>query len=206
MGIIIAIGILAIISLVTVRTFLGVVNVVGLSMYPTLKHNERLLMMRHVPVKWLKRDSIVVCLCGGERSSTSKTYPTPTLLIKRVVGLPGDILTMPERQDSYDVLQCSSLELKNDIAYRIWCVPDGHFFIKSDNIGIDSATFGPVPFTVLIGVVILRLGFLSSSEFPLSKSAINLRTEPSQDNPHQLTQHTETIEAYDPPHTGPKGN
>jgi hypothetical protein len=40
---------------------------------------------------------------------------------------------------------------------RIWHIPRDHFFIKSDSIGLDSAILGPLPFSDLLGIILMKL-------------------------------------------------
>ena len=69
-----------------INTFLlSLVKVDGLSMYPNLQNNERVIMLKHAKIK---RDTVVVFNAKGvdDRAGISDS----TKYVKRVIGLPGD--------------------------------------------------------------------------------------------------------------------
>ena len=102
--------------------------------------------------------------CGGEDGGTT--------FVKRIIGLPGEIV----REDDHGyiwILDAGSAtwtkldEPYIDPAYRkddaehfdkTWRVPKGEYFMLGDNRGgsCDSRTWGPVPRGNLIGPVVLR--------------------------------------------------
>ena len=64
--------------------FLSFVKVDGLSMYPNLQNNERVIMLKHAKIK---RDTVVVFSAKGVDDRPGVTDGTK--YVKRVIGLPG---------------------------------------------------------------------------------------------------------------------
>ncbi len=121
------------IAVVVLRSFLNVVNVVGVSMQPALQHGDRLLALRHWPARKIRRGQIVIiyvwwCEKGGVHENE--------LLVKRVTGIPGDRARVGDQEI---------------------CVPEGHFFVESDFEGADSRRWGPVPDQRLYGISLFKL-------------------------------------------------
>lgn len=145
------------------------------SMVPTLEVTQRVLVDR-VSFRFSEpeRGDIVVFkppagadtgICGREPHPSDQPCPSPTRersdtnFIKRVVGVPGDRLSVedgrvlidgelqPETfiQPSADCVICN-LE-------RETTIPAGHFFMMGDNRGesADSRQWGPVPKDWIIG-------------------------------------------------------
>jgi signal peptidase I len=144
------------------RISLVIVTVQGRSMSPTLHSGDRVLVWRHYLPRWLKIGQIVLVDRQREQSvetihvGTKPTLVARTSLIKRVIGLPGDtVITRLTGLPKFE--QQHQLEFCNERGERVWYIPHGHFFIKSDLKGLDSSTFGPVPFSNLLGVVLMKL-------------------------------------------------
>ncbi len=137
-GAAVALAAVAALTLVVRRQW-TVVRVTGDSMLPTLRSGDRLLARRHRRPR--RGDVVVVHRPGGPVAVPAGAHAvsgeTPTgrgePLIKRVTALAGD------RQPDGAV------------------VPPGHVFVLSDNDGLDSRLFGPVPLTAVAAVVRRRL-------------------------------------------------
>jgi signal peptidase I len=143
------------------------------SMVPTLAVGQRVLVDRVSPhFTSPDRGDIVVFkppkgadedVCGGDQKP-GQPCPTPTKdksdqnFIKRVVGVPGDVLSVHRGQvyingklnDPFKVtpLECETCEERTPIT-----VPPDHFFMMGDNRGNsdDSRVWGPVPKKWIIG-------------------------------------------------------
>ena len=144
------------------------------SMVPTLQIGQRVLVDR-VSFRFTDPDrgDIVVFKppsgadsesCGAEHASdqpcpTHTPDRSDTNFIKRVVGLPGDKLTVKqgyvyidgERQDEPFVrpsADCATCNLEKPVT-----VPPDHYFMMGDNRGesADSREWGPVPEKWIIG-------------------------------------------------------
>jgi len=127
-------------------------RVYGQSMEPSLHTNERLVVEKlsyrfHGP----RRGDIVVLHdpTGG-----------PELLIKRVVGLPGERVTMFDGRVAIDGAPLEEPYLSQPTLGqgRSWLVPPLSVFVMGDNRGAsrDSRIFGPVPMEQLVGRAVFR--------------------------------------------------
>lgn len=120
----------------------AVVKVSHTSMEPTLSHRDRVVVFRYWPARWLRKGWIVIFWpeqFGPFRAEQDTPY------IKRVVGLPGDTVVLPENE--------------HQSGQTVWPIPPRHFFVLADNLSTtsDSRLWGPVSFNGLQGVVILKL-------------------------------------------------
>lgn len=148
---------------ILIRTFLVTpVKVNGNSMDPTLKHEEIMILnkIKYKTTK-IKRFDIVVIKYNDE------------LLIKRVIGLPGDKIEFKDntlyvndekvkenfKHDKTEDFSLSSLEYE--------FVPNGKYFVMGDNRddSLDSRIFGPVEKERILGSANLVL-------FPFTKIGI----------------------------------
>jgi signal peptidase I len=143
----------AIVLAVLINVFLAQSTIVwGQSMEPSLHQNQRLLMEK-VGYRWHgpQRGDIVVLPdpAGG-----------PIPLIKRVVGLPGERVTIADGRVFIDgiPLDESYLTQVTQGGGHSWLVPPLHVFVLGDNRGNsrDSRYFGPVPIETIIGHAVFR--------------------------------------------------
>lgn len=140
-----------------IRMFLVVIVVRGLSMCPTLRHGDRVLVVRHWPEYWLRIGQLVVGRIPTETGNiTTKNAQTQQLYVKRVIGLPGDVVrlnTLANKKKS------SNAHTKHDNSVPCtWYIPPGSCFVKGDaETSTDSVTWGPIAFDSLIGVVLFKL-------------------------------------------------
>lgn len=133
------------------RYFLLIITVQGHSMLPTLEPNDRVLLMRHWPARWLQHNQMVVL----RLPASAHDKPSP-LFIKRLIGLPRETITtrfteLPpawreKKRHEYDAGE-----------QRVWHIPARHYFVRADGLGVDSLIWGTLPLTSLVGVVIARL-------------------------------------------------
>jgi hypothetical protein len=133
------------------RFTLLVATVISKSMSPTLEIGDRVLAVRHWPASWLHKGQIVLFwLPGDYRYPINEQYGTIPH-IKRVVGLPGDILTC------YSIPQ--SLNMNNNMYREELKIPLRHFAIRGDleNNGSTPLTIGPIPFDNLLALVVMKL-------------------------------------------------
>lgn len=122
------------------------VQVVNVSMKPTLQPNDRLLVFRYaLQVKDVKYGDVVVF-----------HYPNnPTEdYIKRVIGMPGDVVRVAD-----GVVKVNGQELTEPYIaappnyHGEWTVPEENFFVLGDNRNqsSDSHEWGFVPYEDIVG-------------------------------------------------------
>ena len=127
-------------------------RVYGQSMEPGIHENQRLVI-----------EKISYHLHGPQRGDVVVLHDpsgTDELLIKRVVGLPGERVTVADGKVFIDGVglnepYLSQLTLGAD---RSWVVPPLHVFVMGDNRGAsrDSRSFGPAPLEDLVGHAAFR--------------------------------------------------
>jgi len=144
--------------LVLIRMFLTVTTVHGVSMMPTLMPGDRLLVLRHWPVRWLRVDQIVTGYAPLEASRPTNGRPRPEpLFIKRLIGLPGADVTINISEIAQGMRELCSAECDGD-GYMSWHIPHGRCFVKGDaTLSRDSVVWGPIPLHSLVAVVLLKL-------------------------------------------------
>lgn len=143
----------AIVIALLIHVFLAqATRVYGQSMEPNLHTNERLVIEKfsyhfHGP---RRGDVIVLRDPGG----------TPELLIKRVIGLPGERVTLADGKVYIDgqPLNEPYLDQSTQGGGRSWVVPPLTVFVMGDNRSAsrDSRIFGPVALEELIGRALFR--------------------------------------------------
>ncbi len=143
------------VSVALLRTFVaGPVRVDSASMLPTFAAGDVVLVSRTPPA------------LGDVRRGDLVTFVSPRdgrLTLKRVIGLPGDVLVILD-----GVLEVNDVEVPEpyvdhaliDGYYsRTFTVPDGAVFVLGDNRGnsVDSRDYGAVPARDLLGGVVARV-------------------------------------------------
>jgi signal peptidase I len=128
--------------------FFGVAQVQGPSMVPTLFDGDRLLLTKRYASP--RRGDIVVLVIDEQG--------TPTEIVKRVVGLPGDTVEVfgdmalingkPETPHA-DLVRSETPHIAPQT------VPPGTVFVMGDNrpVSLDSRYIGPLPLTAVVGRV-----------------------------------------------------
>jgi signal peptidase I len=123
----------------------------GISMEPTLLSGELVLVTRGYEQP-LRGDVVVVELVAADGSTD--------VLVKRIVGLPGDEVLVeegqatvngkPEQGEHTVYVSCCDLSVPRQI------VPDGMVFLLGDNrpVSEDSRLFGTVPIADVRGKVV----------------------------------------------------
>lgn len=141
LGLLLTLGFLLSVILLRYTTYDSVI-VVGESMNPGLQENDRLwanrLAYRKAPPR---RGDIVIVLPAGEDA----------IEIKRVIGLPGDVVVVSMGQLFINGVLVRESYLKEPMQVDSWpfpvLVPDHAVFVMGDNRNFsrDSRDFGPVP-------------------------------------------------------------
>lgn len=133
---------------VLLRWALLIATVEGLSMAPTLKMGERVLVWRLLPTLWVSRGVIVLL-----QPLQSVPSEQPKLLIKRVIGLPGEnlVISNDESVERHPILF--------HLTRNQWSIPPAYIFVCGDNRtkSIDSRVWGPLPLRNVKGIVLRKL-------------------------------------------------
>jgi signal peptidase I len=143
----------AIVIALLIHLFLAqATRVYGQSMEPNIHANQRLVV-----------EKLSYRLHGPRRGDVVVLHdPTGAdeLLIKRVIGLPGERVTVTNGRVFADGLALPEPYLDQDTESpsQSWVVPPFHVFVMGDNRGAsrDSRIFGPVPIDQFIGRAIFR--------------------------------------------------
>lgn len=132
--------------LVIIRLFFfQIVRISGNSMFPTLKSGQFVIAYRILCyADQVERNDIVLAQCPGSLK----------LIIKRVVGIPGDKITISQDgifRNNELITSCNNSCQNNEIIV----VPPGSYFLLGDNVSesIDSRTLGMFTEASIIGKV-----------------------------------------------------
>jgi len=141
--------------------FFSLASVEGMSMYPTLNNGDHVIM-RHYDEAYERGDLVVVTV-----DHTGADY-----LIKRVIGIPGDTVTLEEGivyingtqlDESRYLPDDTETFCERDIRFCSFDLEDEEFFVLGDNRNdsLDSRHFGAVLEDNIYGTVNFRLRPLS---------------------------------------------
>ena len=122
--------------------------------------------------QWVLVNKVVYKLHPPQRGDIvvlNSISPPPPVLIKRVIGLPGEKIEIKagkvyiiDDQGSH-LLEESYIDVDTNKAGS-WEVPEGHYFVMGDNRphSADSRTWGSVPVGNIVGKAWLRIWPLSA--------------------------------------------
>lgn len=132
-----------------------VVTIEGESMAPALHHGEQVLICRCWPPNWLRKGKVVLLLPSAFRSSRASQNMQPAPYLKRITAIAGEEITT----FYYDTRLFFSPAQPGEPIPQTWHIPHRHIFVCGDNLAgsIDSRTWGPVPISCVLGVMLLRL-------------------------------------------------
>ena len=130
-----------------VNTATGRYRVQGHSMMPTLEEGEYLIINKlSYYLEEPRRGDIVVLQYPRDRS---REY------IKRIIGLPGDIVEVGNGQVQVNGVTLNEPYINGNPSYRqqSWIVPDDHYFVLGDNRNnsSDSRSWSFLPRSDIVG-------------------------------------------------------
>lgn len=131
----------------------------GRSMQPTFEDEERLIVSRvHLFFTAPDRGDIIVFNSVNPRDPDS-------MLIKRVIGLPGDTVSFLEQQLSINGIQIDEPYIREECS-RVdcpdaeWVLAEDEYFVMGDNRNNSQDSrdggIGPIPLDHIVGQVIFR--------------------------------------------------
>jgi signal peptidase I len=125
-------------------------------MMPTLCDGDRVLALRYWPMRWLRKGQIVLVSWPWLPSDPSPPPFGCVPYIKRIVGLPGEVLVFPAGSLDRPIPDQGTPQHPHD---RTWFIPAGHLFVRGDNRRnmADSRTWGPIPMHGIVGLVLMKL-------------------------------------------------
>lgn len=144
----------------------------GRSMMPTFENDDRLVVSRiHYLIAPPQRGDVIVF-------NSVDPFEPDVMLIKRVVGLPGDHVAFHEQRlyingialnEPYILEDCNSRCAGNE-----WVLGPDEYFVMGDNRNnsSDSRRVGPVPIQNIVGRVVFRywpldhIGFIVHQNYP----------------------------------------
>ena len=148
-----------------VKTFIfGTVLVKGNSMWPTLGHNDFVFISKiEYVIGNPEAGDIIVCEYdkGVEKEN----------IVKRVIGMPGDVIDLKMNENYEYVVLVNSVEIDEpylaeaviqpgDVVYP-YTVPEGSYFVMGDNRNSSNdsrnRTIGAVGKDMIFGKVVLRV-------------------------------------------------
>jgi signal peptidase I len=142
--------VMAVILFLGINTISARVRVDGFSMIPTLKDGEFVLVSKiNYRFGSAERGDIIVFHFPMDPQQE---------LIKRVIGLPGDTVSVQNGTVSVNGQMLSEPYIAAAPAYSgIWTVPDGQLFVLGDNRNdsSDSHSWGFLPFEKVVGKAVV---------------------------------------------------
>lgn len=143
----------------------------GRSMQPTFEDGDRLIVSRlHYLISRPQRGDVVVL---------NAVDGTDIMLIKRVIGLPGESIEFRDQHVYINGNQIQETYIQDETCSsrcqdRIWQLGPDQYFVMGDNRNHsnDSRAFGPVPLDHIVGHVVFRywplngkFGVLGTSDY-----------------------------------------
>lgn len=164
-------------AILLLRRILVVVVVLGISMEPSLRAGDRLLVFRYWPSRLLRAGDVIVFSnpaldldsipseeaedgCASDSDELVAVFPSAQEgchknLVKRVVGTPNSVVKY-DRNSGKVVGEEANQFKPEDI--RTWSLDGSQFFLMGDSRhSVDSRTWGPVELHPQVGRVIARL-------------------------------------------------
>jgi signal peptidase I len=154
---------IAVVATLAIRAFVfEQYSIPSTSMYPTLEVGDRVIVskLNRTP----GRGDIIVF--NRPANDPPRTPDDPKVLIKRVIGLPGETVESRDGKVYVDGKALDESYLPKGTVTAIDSpiqVPKGKILVLGDNRGVsqDGRYFGPIPENLIVGRAILRIWPLS---------------------------------------------
>jgi signal peptidase I len=147
-----------------------IVLINGYSMTPTLQSGERVLAWTPFSKRLFRQGNLVtlrhfhIRLTDEQRAQPRYRAAVavlerdpPELLIKRLIGLPGDTVRIPVSHLSSNAAATVDPQAVRRGDELLWGIPADHVFVRGDGqVSNDSVAWGPIPFEKLDQIVLCR--------------------------------------------------
>ena len=149
-------------GLFLLRIGLLVVTIRGESMYPTLQHGDRILVLR----RWLagnprKGQVVVFDLAAGLEEQKLSADLQEACYVKRVVAVAGETFSAKLFANALPEIELAARRKPAQTASQVesWQIPSKHLFVCGDNEeqSIDSRMWGPLPLSNVLGMMVMKL-------------------------------------------------
>lgn len=159
------------------RGLLVVVTVENQSMAPTLEPGDRVLVLRRI-ARRPNRGDIVIVWPWNFPPAGPKPFGVTDPFIKRVTGMPGQTIAT-SITEIHTTLQARERAAHDSDGRRTWYIPVDHYFVRGDQPigGFDSLSWGPVPLSAILGVVIAKLPYRTGARSDWSLSSTGVPSE-----------------------------
>ena len=155
-----------------------VVTIRGESMYPTLQHGDRILVLR----RWLagnphKGQVVVFALAAGPEEQKLSVDLQEACYIKRVVAVAGETFSAKLSANALAEIEIAARRRPAQTASQVesWQIPSKHLFVCGENEeqSIDSRMWGPLPLSNVLGMMVMKLpaGHHSASTHPVQSGS-----------------------------------
>lgn len=154
----VTIGIAVVLTLIVKSFILQAYSIPSPSMVPTLQVGDRVIVFQLN--KDPSRGDVIVF---DRPANDPKTSPDePDVLIKRVIGLPGETVDAREGEVYVDGKRLVEHYLPDEVRTNIPSpieVPEGHLLVLGDNRqdSLDGRSFGPIDEDLVVGRAIARI-------------------------------------------------
>ena len=140
-----------IVMIIIKSLLLDIVVVHQTSMFPTLKEDEKLFLFKQAYTFSDPQRGDIIVFRSEEK-----------LLVKRLIGLPGDMIEIKEKQLYINGKLYDESYLPDTLAYypdfSVTIVAPDCYFVLGDNrpVSLDSRSFGSVSENDILGKIVLR--------------------------------------------------
>jgi signal peptidase I len=159
-------------GLLLLRTGLLITTVNGQSMSPTLRHGDRVLVVRRWMVGRPRKGQIVVITFASRSETRSHSLSSSEeLYIKRVVACAGESFSATLFANALPAMHpVSNTSDPSPSQVKSWQIPRNHIFVCGDNgeESIDSRSWGPLALDRVLGTVARKLSGAPAHEVKMS--------------------------------------
>lgn len=152
-------NIILIINIIILLSYcLRIITIDGESMSPYLHHGDKVIVIRYLFRRMIKHNSVVVFRMSDIHNTKNHSVKSINtfLMIKRVVAIENDEIIAPSFKNIID--ENGKVQIVVIDKAKHWVMRE-HIFVMSDNRESygDSRSFGPIPYSSIVGVVLYKI-------------------------------------------------